>query len=102
MKKVFFFFKIFYLLIFRGEGREKERNMTCERNISQMPLAHPQPGTWSTTQTCALIRNQTSNLSLWGLTPNSLSHPSQGMNKSFERDRLKEKTEPQDWGQTVI
>ena len=31
----------------------------CERNINQPPLAHPQPGTRSETQACALTRNRT-------------------------------------------
>ena len=45
------FKKRFYLLIFRGEGREKER----EGNINVwLPLVHPPLGTWPSTQACAL------------------------------------------------
>ena len=35
-----------YVLLQRREEREKER----ERNIDRFPLAHPQPGTWPTSQ----------------------------------------------------
>ena len=52
------------LFLERGEVREKER----ERNITVwLPLAYPQPGTWSATQACALTGNQTGDLLvLWG------------------------------------
>ena len=30
----------------------------CERNIDQLLLTGPQPGTWPETQACALTRNQ--------------------------------------------
>ena len=47
------------ILFFRGEGREKER----ERNISVWwLLTHPPPGTWPTTQACALTGNRTGGL----------------------------------------
>ena len=51
----FFFLKYFiYLLLERGEGREKER----ERNISVWwPLTRPLLETWPTTQACALTGN---------------------------------------------
>ena len=52
------FFKRLYLFIFldRGEGREKER----KRNINVwLPLSRPLLGTWTSTQACALIGNQT-------------------------------------------
>ena len=39
----------FYLFIFRERGRE--------RDISQVPLAHPQSETWPATQACALTGN---------------------------------------------
>ena len=42
-----------------------------------LSLAHPQLGTWSTTQACALTGNQTSDLSVCGLMPNPLGHTSQ-------------------------
>ena len=63
-----------YVFLERGEGREKER----ERNISWLPLAHPQPGTWAATQARALTRNRTPDLSVSGTTPSPLSHTSQG------------------------
>ena len=50
----------------------------CKRNIDQLPLAHPQLGTWPATQACALTGNQTSNLSVSRLVLNPLSHTSQG------------------------
>ena len=49
-----------------------------ERYIDQLPLAHPQPGTWPTTQACALIGNLTGNLSVPRPALNPLSHTSQG------------------------
>ena len=50
----FYFFKDFtYLLLERGEGREKER----KRNISWLPFTRPQLGTWPSTQACALMGN---------------------------------------------
>ena len=53
-KRFFFLFKRFYFLFtFREGGREEER----EGNINQLPLAHPQPGTWPTTQARALTGN---------------------------------------------
>ena len=51
---LFIFNDFIYLLLERGEGREKER----ERNINVwLPLVHPL--TWSTTQACAQTGNQT-------------------------------------------
>ena len=48
------FFKIFYLLIFRQRGREKER----KRNINVwLLLARPLLGTSPETQACALTGN---------------------------------------------
>ena len=73
-----FFFKDFiYLLLERGEGREKER----ERNISVwLPLACPLLGTWPATQVGALPGNRTGNFSVRKPTLNPLSHTSQGNN----------------------
>ena len=50
-----FFLDLIYLFCFLGgEGKEKER----ERNINVwLPLAHPQLGTWPTTQACAMTGN---------------------------------------------
>ena len=45
-----------YLLLEKGEGREKER----ERNINVwLPLMCPLLGTWPTTQACAPTGNRT-------------------------------------------
>ena len=49
----------------------------CKRNINWLPLAHPQPGTWHTTQACDLSGNQTSDLLVCGMMPNPLSHTCQ-------------------------
>ena len=69
-----FLFKDFIYLLFRGEGREKER----EGNINVwLPLAHPLLGTWPTTQACALTGNQTSDLLVCRPALNPLSHTSQ-------------------------
>ena len=44
-----------YLLLERGERKEKER----ERNINMwLPLACPQLGTWPANQACALTGNR--------------------------------------------
>ena len=70
-----------YLFLERGEGREKER----EKNIDadQLPLIYPQPGTWPTTQACALTGNRTSDLSVCRPVLNPVSHTSQGSNYNF-------------------
>ena len=70
----FIFFRFIYVFLERGEGKEKVR----KRNIDQLPLTHPQPETWSATQACALIRNLTGDLWICRMTPNPLSHISQG------------------------
>ena len=77
-----FFFKNIVFIYFQREGnrgrrRGRETSM-CERNINQLPLTHPQLGTWPTTQTCALTRNRTSDLSVGRPALNPLSHTSQG------------------------
>ena len=46
--------------------------------MDQLPLTRPQLGTWPATQTCALTRNQTDNLSVRRPELNPLSHTSQG------------------------
>ena len=56
----------------------------CERYIDQLPLAHPQPGAWPTTQACALTGNQTSNPSVSRQALNPLSHTSQGSLATFK------------------
>ena len=52
-----------------------------ERNINVwLPLMRPAPGTWPTTQACALPGNQTSDLLAQRPALSSLSHGSQGWN----------------------
>ena len=55
-----------YLFLERGEGGNKRgrKTLICERNISWLPFARPQWGTWPASQACALIRSQTSDLSV--------------------------------------
>ena len=71
-----FLFKDFiYLFLEKEEGREKER----ERDINVwLPVAGPQPGTWPTTQACALTGNRTSDPLVRRPALNPLSHTSQG------------------------
>ena len=54
-----FFLKYFiYLFSDRGEGRERGRETSmCEKNISRLPFACPQLGTWRATQACVLTGN---------------------------------------------
>ena len=59
----------------RVEGREKDK----ERNINWLSIACPQPGTWLTTQSCALTRNRTGNPSVHRPALDPLSHTSQGI-----------------------
>ena len=66
------------MILERGEGREKGRvTLMWERNIHRLFPAHTQLGTEPATQACALTRNQTSDLSVWRMTRNQLSHASQ-------------------------
>ena len=55
----------------------------CERNIKQLPPTHPQLGTWPTSQAFSLSGNQTSELLVCRMTPNPLSHTTQGINLRF-------------------
>ena len=74
---VFFFFKDFiYLLLERGEKKEKERERHI--NVWWLPLARPLTGTWPATQTCALTRNQTGDPLVHRPALNPLSHTSKG------------------------
>ena len=51
---MYLFEDFIYLILERGEGREKER----KRNINVwLPLTRPLLGTWPTTQACALTGN---------------------------------------------
>ena len=71
----YFLLLFIYLFLERREGREKER----ERNINmQLLLICPLPGTWPTTQACALTGNLTRDPFVLRLALNLLSHTSQG------------------------
>ena len=79
-KDVFLFFKGFiylFIYLFRGEGREKER----QRNISVwLPLAHLLLGTWPATQAYALTGNWT------GDPSNPLSYTSQSRKTFLKKE----------------
>ena len=67
-----------YLVLERGEGKEKER----ERNIPVwFPLTYPPLGTWPATQARALTGNGTGDPLLFRLVLNPPTHTSQGWNK---------------------
>ena len=66
-----------------GRKGEKERNMMCERYIDWLPLAHPQPGTWRTTQAGALTGNQTSDPLVHRPALSPLKHTSLGSSFFF-------------------
>ena len=66
------FFKKILFVYFQREGKRGS-------NINvQLPLAHPQPGTWPTTRACALTGSWTSNPLVSKLALNPLSHTNQG------------------------
>ena len=50
----------------------------CEGNSDRLPFTGSQPGTWPTTQACALTGNRTGELSVCRPALNPLSHNSQG------------------------
>ena len=67
------FKKVIYLILERGEGREKEK----ERNINLwLPLTSL--GTWPAIQACALSGNHTCDPLVCRPTLNPLRHTSQG------------------------
>ena len=74
---IYFYFKLFYIFIFRERGKEGEREGEKHRcgRITCLPLACPQLGTWPVTQACALAGNRTSNHSVHrpALNPRSLT-----------------------------
>ena len=53
-----------YLLLEKGERREKEKERNSNAQEISLPLTHPQLGTWPATQACALTGNQTRDLSV--------------------------------------
>ena len=80
------FFKIDFIYLFLDGGRGRETS-TCERNIYRSPLVRLLPGTWPTTQACALTGNRTSDLLVFRPALNPLSHTSQGMADPFLKVR---------------
>ena len=74
------YFKLYF--IFRERGKKGEREGEKHRRVKETSIGclqyEPQPGTKSTTQACALTRNQTSNFSLCRTTPSQSSHTRQG------------------------
>ena len=71
---VWFLFYFFLKILFIFREKEKER----ERNINDCISHAPPPGTWCTTQACALTGNRTSDSLVHRLALNPLSHTSQG------------------------
>ena len=59
-----------------------------KRYIDQLPLTHPQLGTWPATQACALTGNQSGDLLVPRLAHNPLSHTSQGSSPTILNDSL--------------
>ena len=75
-----FILKILFIYFQRqdkGGRKRRKETFVCGRNIDQLLLTHPQPGTWPATQACALTGNRTSNLSVCRMALNPLSHTSQ-------------------------
>ena len=69
-----------YLILERGERREKERERNInlrDTSISCLSYA-PKLGTWPATQACVLTGNWTSDLLVHKPVLNPLSHTSQG------------------------
>ena len=79
--KVHFLKRFFvFLLLERGEGREKE----MERNINVwLPLLHPLLGTWPTNQARALTGNRASNPFVLRPSLRPLSQTHQGSKVHF-------------------
>ena len=76
-------FSIFlgFYLFFRERGREEEqerKTLMCKRNTEWFPLTHLQLGAWPTTQACVPTGNHTCDPLAYGMTPNPLSHTSEG------------------------
>ena len=78
--KIHFWKDFIYLLLEKGEGKEKERKWNINVwEISPVScLSHaPNQGTWLVTQACALNGDWTRNLSVCRPALNPLSHTSQ-------------------------
>ena len=72
-KPTFFLDFIFYLFLERGEGKERERNISV-----WWPLEHPLLGTWPAIQASALTGDRTGDPLVLRPALNPLSHTSQG------------------------
>ena len=66
---------ITYIILDRGE---REGKGEAEKHQLWLPLAPTLPGTWPTTQACALNGNQTGDPLVRRLAFNPLSHTNQG------------------------
>ena len=81
---IYLFIYLFLFIYFWSEGkrgRKRGEKRQCARETS---IGFLQPGTWPATQACALARNQTSNLLLYGMMPSQLSHTGQGLGNTFK------------------
>ena len=74
----FSFFKEILFIPFHIEGKGGRETLIYDRNINWLPLAHPQLGTWPTTQACALTGNRTGDILVRRPTLNPLSHTRKG------------------------
>ena len=78
----FLLFKKYFIYLFlkegKGERKRGRKTLMCVRYIDQLPLAHPQLGSWPATQACALTGNRTTDSLVHRLELNPLSHTSQG------------------------
>ena len=78
----FIFQDFIYLFLERGKGGRKRK-----KNINQLPLPHPQLGTWPATQACILTGNWTGNP--LGSTQSTEAHQP-GLNCFLRNKRLNE------------
>ena len=74
----------------QGKGESKRRRDTsiCERCTNRLPLACLQLGIWPTTQACALPGNLTSNLSVCRPALNPLSHTTQRITFTIQKEAV--------------
>ena len=71
-----------FLYLFLERGREAKRE---GEKHNQLPLACPQQETWASTQAYALTGNRTGDPLVHRMTPNPLSHTSQGSQFIFHQ-----------------
>ena len=86
VRTTFFFFNFER----QGKGESKRRRDTsiCERCTNRLPLACLQLGIWPTTQACALPGNLTSNLSVCRPALNPLSHTTQRITFTIQKEAV--------------